>query len=187
MPKKLPVRWTPIKKSLKEFNHDGLITVIKDLYDLSPQNRIFLTARFTTLSDEEVLETYKERIVAKIDPDRIPPIHPDLKGARAIISEYKKATSNSVGTLELMLTYVETGTEFTLAFGDLWESFYDSMLSVLDEFSKLLIKECKDNYPQFEQRLDQLQSKTRSLGWGYGDGICYTVTELQVWWENQKG
>ena len=46
---------------------------------------------------------------------------PQLKLAdgRKAIREYQTATADPVGTLELMLTFVETGTRFTRNFGDI--------------------------------------------------------------------
>ena len=65
---------------------------------------------------------------------------PRLRDARRLIREYQKATSDISGTLDLMLHYVETGTEFTNTYGDINEPFYNSLVSVLQDFCEGIFK-----------------------------------------------
>ena len=43
------------------------------------------------------------------------------------IREYKKATGNIPGTVELLMSYVENGVAFTGEYGDIDERFYDEI------------------------------------------------------------
>jgi hypothetical protein len=44
-----------------------------------------------------------------------------------------------MGTLDLMLTFVEMGTQFTAQYGDIDEPFYEGLELMLDDFRDLLL------------------------------------------------
>jgi uncharacterized protein YicC (UPF0701 family) len=78
-----------------------------------------------------------------------------------------------------MLTYVENGTEFTHEFGDINESFYNSLESVLNEMAQLLTREGKELYPRFRERVQRLATLVDGIGWGYGDAVRDQVYQLE--------
>jgi hypothetical protein len=84
---------------------------------------------------------------------------PRLRDARHLIRDYRKATKDTVGTLDLMLHYVETGTEFTNTYGDINEPFYNSLESVLNDFCEGIFKSSdpEQSYGQFNKRLVALK------------------------------
>jgi hypothetical protein len=53
-----------------------------------------------------------------------------LSEAKNAISKFNKLSSDDLKTLDLMLYYVEIGTEFTNTYGDIDEKFYNSMVSM---------------------------------------------------------
>ena len=79
---------------------------------------------------------------------------------------------------ELKLYYVEVGTSVTEQYGDMYEGFYNSLVSMFASFCKDIAKQT-DGYRQFEQRIKALQSITSHMGWGYGDDIEDLVAPLQ--------
>ncbi|MCI0491213.1 MAG: hypothetical protein L0229_31875 [Blastocatellia bacterium] len=80
-----------------------------------------------------------------------------------------------------MLTYVETGTQFTCEFGDINEPFYESLESMLDQLAKLLkTLEGAEMYPDFQDRLRSLRGRAIAVGWGYGDYVRETVEDLEA-------
>jgi hypothetical protein len=103
----------------------------------------------------------------------------DLYEASPDNRDYRKATGNLDGTIDLMLTYVENGTEFTREFGDINESFYNSLESVLNELAQLLMSEGKELYPKFRARVQQLAARANGIGWGYGDALRDQVHQLE--------
>ena len=78
-----------------------------------------------------------------------------------------------------MLTYVENGTRFTNEYGDIEESFYNSMESVLGEAAKL-VQSQPDLYEKFSDRFIGLRRATYGIGWGYGDAVHEIVDELEA-------
>lgn len=79
-----------------------------------------------------------------------------------------------------MLTYVETGTQFTRDYGDINEAYYNSLESVLREMTKLLLNEQPALYPQFRERVQQLDVHADHIGWGYGDALRDHVRLLEA-------
>jgi len=181
MTKKGSLGWSHIKKRLESFDRLGLIDLVKDLYEYSPENRAFLNARFADSGQEQAaLEEYRRRIIEVFFPTRG---FSNLKlgPARKAIRDDHKATSDLAGTLDLMLTYVETGTDFTNQFGDIDEPFYSSLESVLDDLARRLkTSEGAEMYPRFRERLLKLARRAGHIGWGYGDDVTSTVEELEA-------
>ena len=59
--------WSGIKAALRGLDCPGLVTVIRDLYDASPDNRRFLHARFSGSGTE--LEKYRTLILDAVYPN----------------------------------------------------------------------------------------------------------------------
>lgn len=181
MANKNSVGWSEVKKKLDGFDRAGLVALVKDLYNYSADNKSFLSARFAEeASSKAILEDYKERITKQFFPKRgLGKL--DLREAKRAISEYSKATSDTRGKLELMLTYIETGVDFIQNYGDGPESLYDSMLSILEEAVKIFQSpEGVELYPEFKRRLDTLNRTSNDTGYGFGDEVEGLITELKM-------
>lgn len=158
--------WQNIRRQLDDWSKPALIALVKDLHDTSPDNRDFLLARFPAEEDASAaLEKYRHKIVEQFFPARGDG-KLKLAEARKAIRDYRKATGNLTGTIDLMLTYVENGTEFTHEFGDINESFYNSLESALNEMAQLLMREGKELYPRFRERVRRLATLADGIGWG---------------------
>jgi hypothetical protein len=179
MSEKKSAGWQNVRRQLDDWSKPGLIALVKDLYDASPDNRDFLRARFQAEENAgTALEKYRRKIVEQFFPARGDG-KLKLAEARKAIRDYRKATGNLAGTIDLMLTYVENGTEFTHQFGDINESFYNSLESVLNEMAQLLMREGSELYPQFRERLQRLATHADGIGWGYGDALRDQVYQLE--------
>jgi hypothetical protein len=91
--------------------------------------------------DEALLEKYRQRIKKNfLTADEWGrPQFPDMETAAQSVDDYRQLTGDILGTLDLMLTYVETGTGFTADFGDIDEPFYDALETMLEAFGDLLL------------------------------------------------
>lgn len=180
MPEKKPPKgWSAVKQHIKGWDAARLTALLKDLYQSSPENRTFLDARVR--ADEgggAALEIYRQRIVEQFFPKRgFGKLK--LAEARKAIRDYKKATGNVEGGIELLVTYLENGNDFTCEFGDIDERFYDSLCSVMDELATVLKVEGSGAYAKVRDRLNQVAIKSSGIGWGYGDHINWAVDELE--------
>ena len=175
--------WTQVKKHIQDFSQPALLDLIHQMYTASDINKGFLTARFrpeATLGSQE-LETMKQRIHRLMCPKLSSyDDNPQPREARKIITDYKK-TKDTLGTLDLMLAYVEAGNEFTCTYGDIDSAFYDSLCSMLDSFARLFQTASDEHMLHFQERLKHLAHTASGIGWGYGDYVNDTVNELSVW------
>jgi hypothetical protein len=105
--------WIDVKRSVKDIEHSNLIKLLKDLYELSDENKNFLHARF--LAGISSLSKYKKIISDSLYPDIFDEIDDFNYGkANKAIEAYAKATNDNEGIADLMIYYVECGNKFTL-------------------------------------------------------------------------
>jgi hypothetical protein len=178
-------QWSNIRKRLLLLGNKELISLIKDLYAISDENRRFLEARFAQGGHQAqaALADYKQEIIHCFFGRRgISDDLPRLRDARRLIRNYQKATKDNCGTLDLMLHYVETGTEFTNTYGDINEPFYSSLESVLVDFCEAIFKspDPEQVYLQFNKRLVALKKAVYGIGWGYGDAVQVILDDLEA-------
>ena len=90
------ITWTQIKNQLKDARQDVLLTLLKELWDFSPQNKAFLRSHvFPQQGDPELYEKTRKQVIRLIYPDFTNfPKEPRLGESRKAVLEYKKATSD---------------------------------------------------------------------------------------------
>lgn len=176
--------WTKIRAALKEHTAEQLLEVLKGLYDLAPQNKAYLQTQLLPATNADFLEICRRQIVHAIYPPnrRFPDTAPRFAEAKKVIASYAKTTKNVKGKLDLELTYVERGTQFTLDFGDIDAPFYTALENMLGRFTAELQEQSDavELYQEFETRLRRLANQTNGLGWGYGDTVQDLTHELAV-------
>jgi hypothetical protein len=190
MPNTQKPQWSDIRRRLLLLGNNELIAQIKDLYAISDENSRFLESRFAQGQDliQAVLGDYKQEIIHCFFGERgISDDLPRLRDARRLIRNYHKATKDSSGALDLMLHYVETGTEFTNTYGDINEPFYNSLESVLVDFCEGIFKspDPEQAYVQFNKRLVALKRAAYGIGWGYGDAVQEIIDDLESRFEER--
>jgi hypothetical protein len=182
--KKAKVKWSDIKRQLQSLDGADLLALIQGLFKLSGENRAFLAARLLGVSaGRSLLPPYRERIErAFYTRSGRPQQKLRLGDGRKAIREYQTATADPVGILELMLTFVETGTQFTSEFGDIDAPFCNSLSSVLREMDQILKSEqAPALYEGIRERVVGLPRLADPIGWGYGDEVRETIAE----WESR--
>ena len=180
-PTRKPGGWSAARRHLATLDKPALLALVKDLYDSGTENRDFIQARCQAAdSGGEVLESYRKRIVEQFFSKRADGIGELKLGvARKAIRDYRKATGSLSGTVELLMTYVETGAEFTHDYGNIDERFYNSIESALEELAGLLRREAQELYPQFSERLAIVEQMAQGIGWGFGDFVADVVWQLE--------
>lgn len=168
-----------------------LLGLVQDSFECSSENRRYLAARLLResanlatgeVADDKVRVPFHKRIFHVFYDRRGHPADQlDYLAGRKAISDYRKASGDLAGTLDLMLHYVETGTQFTLDFGDIDEPFYNSMCSMLNGIVKNIESpEGRPLYPLFRDRLIQLEKRARDrFGYGCSDYISDMVANLE--------
>lgn len=118
MKSKKPATWSNVKASLSSMDRAGLVGVIRDLYEASAANRRFLHARFVPAA--ATLDEYRDLVEKAVFPDPLSQRPIRLRDAAATITDYKRSTGDLAGVVDLLLTFVEAGTEQAadLGYGD---------------------------------------------------------------------
>lgn len=161
---------TTLKKELKQWEQKELIQLITELYKLNGEVKDYLSSQLIgEESIQELFEKSKKKIKDEFFPDRgFGKLR--LSEAKAAFSNFKKLSNDHLKTLELMLYYVELGTEFTNSYGDIDNKFYNSMISVFSQ----IIDACEKDEQLFElfnDRLYNIVEQSSGIGWGYADAL----------------
>ena len=167
-------KWPDLKKPLQEQSKAQLVKLIGDLYKLAPENRDFLHAR--TIPGEESIATYKKIVFACMWPE-LGQQWFEYRKAKKAISDYKKASGDEIGEIELMLHYVETANDFTCSYGDMDEQFYDSVLSMCNRVAKKIRAFPEEKRQEYRKRLCDLADSSKGIGWGYHDELVDILYE----------
>jgi hypothetical protein len=185
--KRTPPTWTDIRRKLAQTDMDYVIGIVKALFDFSGENRTFLASRLFPETDwSALLEKYRKQVRQAVFPD--PPRQIRLGEARKAISAYKKATSDLTGTAELMLVYVESGTECASSYGVDYESFYTSLESMLDDLLEILCDERnRQLLDRLHERVRRLEESAGDIGWGYSDYVSERLAESGLLDEESDG
>jgi hypothetical protein len=182
--------WTEIDKHLRQLPAEEVIKLIKGLHDLSPQNKAWLRAKLLpVVQDVKYLEHCRRQVANLVYKETSGfPDMPRFREAKKVITEYRKSTGDLRGTLDLMLTYVERGHQFTLDFGDIDDPFYTVLENMLEHFAiELRRSPAKyELYEQFRPRLMAIRRHTE-IGWGYGDFVRETIDELEKVLSGEEG
>lgn len=170
-----------IRKLIKNLEPDELREVILELGKLSPRNKQFLKL-YLQSSEAADVESVVNEAKKKIDGffhgrGMLPKL--DLSNARKTVNEYSKVLKVYPGKIaDLKLYYVEVGTELTNEYGDMHGGFYSSLVSMFESFCKQINKH-PVYFNQFKERIFELRSACKSIGYGYGDVIGDLVFDLE--------
>lgn len=168
---------TDLKKHLRQKTDRELVDEIAHLYKKFPQVKEHYQASFFQ-NDDEVLEKYKKIVRNEYiasGRQNFPKMRASV--ARKAVSDYAKVSCSPKNLADLMLTFVESGVDFTDTYGDIDEPFYNSMESMFERLLKFLVKE--DLFDHFYNRLEKIVLDTRGMGWGFHDELSYLFETYQ--------
>jgi hypothetical protein len=162
-----------IKKELKALTKEQLVGLIADLYKKDKNVKEYLDF-FANPDPTKLLEEYKTKVYECFFPKRGYKL--DLKTARQAIAQFKKLGPGPEQVAALMLHFVEAGVEFTNAYGDIDEAFYNSMESMYLNALKLIDK--NDLLPVFKDLAGKILGEADNTGWGFYDGLSDSFSQF---------
>ena len=170
--------WSEVKARLGAFDRKGLVSLLGELYDASVANRRFLHSRLTPGS--RAIEEYRRLVADAIYPDPFSKRRVSVRDAGAAIVEYRRSTGDTSGTVDLMLTFVEAGTEQAadLGYGD--EAYFDALQIRLDAVAKEFDTLSAEVRASVRARLGRIQVRAHDVGWGFGDAVDEVVHALDA-------
>ena len=161
--------WSDVKAKLADFDRAGLIGLVQDLYAAGTDNQPFLHARLALGGD--VLKPYKATIDRWLWPDVFKNQDTSVAKARKAISDYRKAIGQSDGLAELMVFYCERATGFSNDIGLQDEGYFDALVRMLKQASKVITALPGGQQPALRDRLDEIRRISHNLGYGVGGDI----------------
>jgi hypothetical protein len=190
MVKESSVKWTEVEEILQKAEKKELIDLIRELYDHSVGDRMLINSRYLgeriKKEKSKMLEKYRKIIIEEFLPEKGPG-KMRISIAERAINDYSNASGDFVGTLDLMLTYVEEGVQFSRIFGVIREEFYDSIEGILDRLCDLLkSEEGQKYYPLFRERLIRTCRDSENIGWGFGEAIYVLVEDIEEFFEENE-
>ena len=166
------IKWSDVKKALAALDKAACLGLLQELFKLSPQNRAFFAARFGSGAGEDLLGPFRKRMREPFYPRRGGFGSLKMDDARSAVREYEKATGDLRGTVDLMLDFVEAGSEFTHEFGDIDAAFYDSLTGMLNRaIDRLRSPEGWRLVPEMHDRLVHVAKAVGDIGWGFSDHV----------------
>lgn len=170
--------WADVKTKLATFDRKGLIGLVHDLYEASTANRRFLHARL--LPSSSAVEKYRKLVADAVFPDPFSRRRVSLRDATAAITEYRRSTGDVPGTVDLMLTFIEAGTEQAadLGYGD--EDYFSALENKIDAVVKSWPALPAETRAKAATRLAWVRERAKDIGWGYGDYVDDVVARLKI-------
>ena len=129
------------------------------------------TARWAILCPNR-MDWYKKQVQFCVRPDLIGRDEVDLERGVALIEQYKVATDDLPGAIDLMLYFVEQGNQFTLDYGDIDSWFYEEMEEMFGKAVRILESHPEQLTDEVKARIRRICDETDGIGWGYHDTLC---------------
>lgn len=171
-----PPPWSQLKNRLAAWEKPALIELIHQLYQMNADNKVFLTSRLTEVDVTALAEPYRKVIQETFNPKRgFPSLN--LRSARKAVNDFKKACNDPAAVADLMIFYVEQGVACTNNYGDIHESFYNSLESVYAEAIKVIKSGDPELVEHFRPRMGRIVTNTSSIGWGFHDELSALYEE----------
>ncbi|WP_394808052.1 hypothetical protein [Nitrosomonas sp.] len=177
--KKTGPAWSDVKGKLVNFDREGLLDLVHDLYSANKDNQIFLHARFNLGGD--VLKPYKATINRWLWPDILKNQDYSVAKAKKAISDYKKAIGQAEGLAELMVYYCECVTGFSNNVGIEDESYLDALVRMFEQALKAVAALPEIQRDPLWTRLDAVRRVSHdNLGYGVGEDMDDLLAEYRV-------
>lgn len=181
----MPLKLTELKKELKEYDQKELITLISELYKLDPVVKNYLSVKFQGNETVEILFTEARKKIKNVFFPERGFSKLSLATAKKAISDFRKLTRDEERTADLLIYYVELGTEFSATYGDINESFYESMVNTFAQAVKM-IDTSYERVDSYDDRFQALLNNARNIGWGYPEVLDDIYWSMQFKVEEEE-
>jgi len=183
----MPVRkqraasWAACKRAIADWPRPGVIALVKELYDLSDDNRRFLHARLLErLTDFNRAEA-RRKIAKLITPANVFNNRFRAGDVKRVIDQYAKATGDDAGVAELLLADLSATLEVSNEFGG-DERLIDHAYTSMERLHKTLERLAPAHALPVVISLQKLAERWYGqFGYGLGDELDGLAAE----WEDR--
>ncbi len=159
-----------IKKYLQQFSKEQLIAQIIELNAKYKDVKTYYEFSINPNSDkakEEAKKIISKCISTNINTNGSAKLK--LREARKAVTGFKKLSPTENDMADVMLFYVECGVNYTNAFGDIDEPFYNSIAGMFHDACMYIKTNGIQN--QLKQRCKKIVDDARNTGWGFYDEL----------------
>lgn len=164
-----------LKKYLTGLTKEEVIAVVLNLYDVKKEAKEYLEFIINPNLDAKY-EEYKQIIYNEFYPKR-GEAKLRFSVCRSAISDFKKLKPNALLLADLMLFYIEMGVEFTVEYGDMWEQYYDTLVTNFSKAMKVIAEH--GLLEEFRPRIEKMLTSSEECGWGFPYELYDVYKEYQ--------
>jgi Family of unknown function (DUF6155) len=166
---------TILKHYLKQCSKEELISDISEIFQKFQPVRNYYQVKLSPQDKTAVSTKYKKIIEDEFFPKRGYG-KAKLSVAKKAVLDYKKISGTPASVADIMIFYVEQGVKFTSAYGDIDESFYNSMESMYEKAIDWVVK--YDIQGAFEERCRRIVEDTSGMGWEFHEGLSHIYSDV---------
>lgn len=165
-----------LSKYLKTLSEKELIKEVKKLYDKFESVKKYYEIELGN-DTEKILSEYKKKIKQEYFPSRG---YGKARSSvsRKVISDFRKISIFKKDVAELFLYRVEMMLDFTLAYGEMAESYYLTLENSFVDACKIIENENLKEY--YKDYCLELITKANGFGWGVYDSMRSTYVEYNI-------
>ena len=171
---------TEVKNIFKQESKEALMNLLIDSYKTIPQLKEYITIKYANQDAIDlVFETYKNKIHDVFFPKSMRAQF-KIGEAKKAVNDFKKLCPDEKLLVDLMLYYIEMGVEFTDEYGDISESFYNSIESMYQSVVNYINKHKNPEiFNILRNRLKAVVDDTSEIGWGFHDELGSIYSEIK--------
>ena len=157
-----------IQNHLKACSKEELVQMLLDLANRNPAVERFLIAKFDPTAPVPEFEDYKAEVRTEFFPRRgFGNGNPSI--AFRLLQRVEAETTSPKQVIDFIYHCIETGVEFTAAYGDIDEEYYTAFEELFERAAKLAVTE--NLIHEYEVRARHIVKGTYEMGWGLYDEL----------------
>ncbi len=178
-----PTTWAACKAAVKNWPAAGVTALLRELYELSNENRQFLHARLLAEASTKTLEDAKARLAKIVSTGTLFRNQFRHSDAKRLVDQYEKATDDPVAIAELLLLDIELSFSIMEEVGDC-EELVDHSFAVIGRMHEVFEKVPAARLTEFAERASTTaEAYSASFGYGISDEYC----DFAAKWRERAG
>jgi hypothetical protein len=181
MAAKLPKDWKPIGAALTKAPRPVLTKLIRELYDLHPDVRKFLHARYapTPAADPSVLAEHRKTLNNLLaSPSNGYLARFPFTEVRDLVRNYEKASVDADGATALLLEAAYRGLKLAVS-NEMDGRYADGLYSLLNYLHKrLTTPEGRHLARKYQEEIRELATPAGRIAYGFGDEVPVWIDQI---------
>jgi hypothetical protein len=157
-----------IQKHLEACSKDELVQMFLELIKRNPAVERFLSSRFDPTGPEPNFDDYKAEVRSEFFPAKgFGDGNPSI--AFRMLQRVEAEATDPTQVIDFIYFCVETGVEYTDAYGDINEEFYAAFEDLFERAAQITSK--NGRIAEYRDQARRIVSRTSEMGWGFHDEL----------------